>query len=121
MFFNFNKTTSPKPKGANRLALEGNLRRYIPECSHGSILITTKNKQTGIRLTRNRGVIEIEQINQAKSRQLIHKRLENNGLDPNYVFLFTARLKNLSLTLVQAAAFIQKNSLTVIKYFQFLD
>jgi hypothetical protein len=121
MFFSSSEATSPKPEGANRLALEGNLGRYIPECSHGSILVTTRNKQTGVRLTRGRGVIEVGQMDQAESRQLIHKRLENDGLDPNHVSLLTARLENLPLALVQAAAFIQENSLTVIRYLQLLD
>jgi hypothetical protein len=121
MFFNSSEATSPKPEDTNRLALEGNLGRYIPECSHGSILVTTRNKQTGVRLTRGRGVIEVGQMDQAESRQLIHKRLENDGLDPNHVSLLTARLENLPLALVQAAAFIQENSLTVIRYLQLLD
>jgi hypothetical protein len=121
MFFSSSEATSQKPEGANRLALEGNLGRYIPECSHGSILVTTRNKQTGVRITRGCGVIEVGQMYHAESSQLIHKRLENDGLDHNHVSLLTARLENLPLALVQAAAFIQENSLTVIRYLQLLD
>jgi hypothetical protein len=55
MFFNSSEATSPKPEDTNQLALEGNLGHYIPECSHGSILVTTRNKHTGVRLTRGRG------------------------------------------------------------------
>ncbi len=59
MFFSFSEVISLKPEGANRLTLEGNLGHSIPECSHGSILITTRNKQTGVRLIRGRSVIEV--------------------------------------------------------------
>ena len=66
-------------------------------------------------------MIEVRQMDQAESSQLIRKRLEANDLEPHHVFLLAARLENLPLALVQAAAFIQENSMTVMKYLQLLD
>ncbi|KAH7115443.1 hypothetical protein B0J13DRAFT_403765, partial [Dactylonectria estremocensis] len=38
---------------------ERNLARYLPECAHGTILVTTRNKQVGVRLTKGRRPIEV--------------------------------------------------------------
>ena len=121
MFFSSSEAAVQKPEDPNRLALKGNLGRYIPECSHGALLVTTRNKQTGIKLTRGRSLIEVGPMDQAESSQLIHERLEDKDLEHSHISLLTAHLESLPLALVQAAAFIQENSLTVIKYLQLLD
>jgi hypothetical protein len=121
MFFDSSEVRCDQPEGTNRLTLKPNLGRYIPECSHGLILITTRNKQAGIKLTKSRRVIEVVEMDQAESSQLIYKRLENDKLDPGQVSLLTTRLENLPLALVQATAFIQENSLTVVKYLELLN
>lgn len=121
MFFSSGEAAPQKREDPGQLALEANLGRYIPECSHGAILLTTRNKQTGIKLTRGRRVIKVGPMNQAESSQLIQKRLEYDDLDLNHLSLLTDRLEYLPLALVQATAFIQENSLTVIKYLQLLN
>jgi tetratricopeptide (TPR) repeat protein len=120
IFFSSSEAASHNP-GSNRLPSEGHLGHYLPECSHGSILITTRNKQTGIKLTRGRGVIEVPQMDPAESSQLIEKKLEGDNPLPHHVSLLAARLENLPLALVQAAAFIQENSIAIIKYLQILE
>jgi tetratricopeptide (TPR) repeat protein len=122
MFFGSNKqATSQKPEGTDKPNLEGNLRRYIPDCSRGSILITTRNKQAAVKLTKNHGLIETREMDPAESSQLIRRKLEDDDLDPIHVGELTTRLENLPLALAQAAAFIQENSITVSKYLQLLD
>lgn len=83
MFFDSSVVRSNQLEGINWSTLKPNLGRYILECSHGSILITTRNKQAGIKLTKNRRVIEVVEMDQAESSQLISKRLENDKLDPS--------------------------------------
>jgi hypothetical protein len=121
MFFDSSEVRCNQPEGTNRPTLKPNLGRYIPECSNGSILITTRNKQAGIKLTKNRRMIEVVEMDHAESNQLIYKRLENDELDPSQVSLLTSQLENLPLALVQATAFIQENSLTVVKYLELLN
>jgi len=121
MFFDSSEFRRNQPEGTNEPTLKPNLGRYIPECSHGSILITTRNKQAGVKLTKNRRVIEVVEMDQAESSQLIYKRLENDKLDPGQVSLLTTRLENLPLALVQATAFIQENSLTLANYLELLN
>ncbi|KAL7796270.1 hypothetical protein V8C43DRAFT_304161 [Trichoderma afarasin] len=79
---------------------EKNLARYLPECAHGTILITTRNKQVGVRMTKGQQPIEVLRMNEGESVQL---------------------LQHLPLALAQAAAFIQETSITVDKYLQLLS
>lgn len=100
---------------------KGHLARYIPECSHGSILVTTRNKETGVRLTRGRGVMEIKHMNAAESGELIQEILEDDHPNSDHLALLTARLEHIPLALVQAAAFIQERSMTIARYLFLLD
>ena len=120
-FFSYSDVTSPKPAGTDRIASEGNLARYIPECSHGSILVTTKNKETGVRLTRGRGILEIGHMDPAESRKLMQEILEDDGPNSDHLDILTARLEYLPLALAQSAAFIQERSMTVARYLHLLD
>jgi hypothetical protein len=121
IFFDPGTVRSNEPGGINQPLLKANLGRYIPECPQGSILITTRNKQAGVKLTKGRCVIEVGEMTPAESSQLIHERLDDNGLHPDHVAFLTARLENLPLALVQAAAFIHENSLTVETYLELLE
>ncbi|KAK4201226.1 nucleoside phosphorylase domain-containing protein [Triangularia verruculosa] len=58
---------------------EGNLGRYLAECSHGAILVTTRNKQTGSRLTKGKRPIEVGRMDDDETAQLIRARLD--GVD----------------------------------------
>lgn len=49
-----------QPKATSASRLEEDLGIYIPECTHGSILITTRNKQAGSRLTKGNRLIEVK-------------------------------------------------------------
>src|SRR6266516_63937 len=106
---------------ATALGVDGQPGQYIPECSHGSILITTRNKQAAVRLTRNRGLIEVEKMHPMEASELLINKLEDDTLDHSQVALLTSRLENLPLALVQAAAFIRENSISVEEYLQQLD
>jgi len=121
MFFGSGTTATNGRNSQKVPAFEGNLDNFIPICSHGAVLVTTRNKQTGIKLTRGRSLINVGPMNQEESDQLIGKRLEGDNTDAMQTSILSSRLEHLPLALVQAAAFIQENSLTVRKYVQLLD
>src|SRR6266516_322693 len=106
---------------ATALGVDGQPGQYIPECSHGSILITTRNKPASVRLTQNCYLIEVEKMHPMEASELLINKLEDDTLDRSQVALLTSRLENLPLALVQAAAFIQENSISVEEYLQQLD
>jgi tetratricopeptide (TPR) repeat protein len=103
---------------SNSLGGDGRLGGYIPECAHGSILVTTRNKQAAVKLTRNYGLIEVEKMTQTEASQLVINKLENDGLDRDQVALLTSRLENLPLAIAQAASFMRENTMSVEGYLQ---
>ena len=99
---------------------EENLGRYIPECSHGAILVTTRNKQAGLSLAKGTHLIEVQEMDDIDSEKLLRTKLTG---DPTSSKLSTllSRLEYLPLALIQAAAFIQANTITVNEYLRLLD
>lgn len=94
--------------------------QHIPECTHGSILVTTRNKKVGSWLTRGRRPIEVKKMDDSESRALLEKKLEEDGANPGNLSELSARLEHLPLALVQAAAFIQSKSVSISRYLELL-
>jgi hypothetical protein len=115
MFFSPLKANNNRPHSTS-LGAEGQLGGYILECSHGSILVTTRNKQAAVKLTRNHGLIEVEKMTPTEASQLVINKLEDDGLDRSQVALLTSRLENLPLALAQAAAFMREYTMSVEEY-----
>ncbi|KAL0929464.1 kinesin light chain [Colletotrichum truncatum] len=84
---------------------QGGFGHYLPECHHGSVLITTRNKQVGSRLVRGKQVIEVKKMVDSETRQLIHAILDDE-IPAEDVSLLSTRLEYLPLALAQAAAFM---------------
>ncbi|KAM0425245.1 hypothetical protein ACHAPT_009562 [Fusarium lateritium] len=94
---------------------------YLPDCAHGTVLVTTRNLQVGSRLTKGKRPIEVNKMNENESVQLLVRVLEGIDEDPKDLLRLSSRLEYLPLALVQASAFIQENSTTVNKYLELLD
>jgi tetratricopeptide (TPR) repeat protein len=97
------------------------LGRYIPECAHGSILVTTRNKQAGLRLARGKPPIEVGNMTSHETNELVRTILENNGIPDEEISGLATRLENLPLALTQAASFIHENGITIDDYIVLLD
>ncbi|KAK3360381.1 hypothetical protein B0T25DRAFT_473595 [Lasiosphaeria hispida] len=109
------------PEIAGTSGQDGNLGRYLPECAHGAILVTTRNKQTGLRLTQGKPPIEVGKMNEGESSQLLRATLGEVGIIPEELAMLSSRLEHLPLALVQATAFIQENTTTVSDYLRLID
>jgi hypothetical protein len=105
-----------EPATADTSGLEGKIGSYIPDCAHGSVLVTTRNKETGSRLANGKRPIEVGQMDEDESDQLLRAKLEDEELDHEELQMLSSRLEYLPLALVQAAAFIQENTITVSEY-----
>ncbi|RWA07116.1 hypothetical protein EKO27_g7979 [Xylaria grammica] len=97
------------------------LSKYIPECSPGSIFVTTKNKQVGIRLTKGMSSIEICKMDNDESQQLLRSNLGEEVTTPTNLLELSSQLEHLPLALAQASAFIQEKSITVDAYLELLN
>ncbi|UKZ61236.1 uncharacterized protein TrAtP1_002504 [Trichoderma atroviride] len=98
-----------------------NLARYLPECAHGTILITTRNKQVGVRMTKGQQPLEVLRMNGEESVQLLRAKLGDINTTSTELSTLSSQLEHLPLALVQAAAFIQETCITVHKYLQLLS
>ncbi|ORY63100.1 uncharacterized protein BCR38DRAFT_410062 [Pseudomassariella vexata] len=107
----------------NAIEAKHNLGRYVPECAHGLILITTRNKQTGSRLAPGRPPIRIDSMSNDEADQLLRSMLEEevNIISTEETLLLSSRLENLPLALAQAAAFILENDILINDYVQLLS
>lgn len=103
------------------LSNKENLARYLPECAHGAILITTRNKQVGVRLTKGQQPIEVLCMDKNESEHLLRAKLSDTSAASDDLLLLADRLEHLPLALAQGAAYIQETSITVAKYIQLLD
>uniref|UniRef100_A0A8H7NHF5 DUF7779 domain-containing protein n=1 Tax=Bionectria ochroleuca TaxID=29856 RepID=A0A8H7NHF5_BIOOC len=99
---------------------EKNLARYLPECSHGTFLITTRNKQLGVKLTKGQQMIEVPRMNENESEQLLRARLRDTSATSAELSQLSSQLEHLPLALAQGAAFIQETGITVSKYLRML-
>jgi len=100
------------------------LRQYIPECAHGSVLITIRNRQVGLAFTKGNRCIEVREMGKGDSTQLLRTTIGEDDLgsgDLSTLSALSSRLDYLPLAFVQAAAFIQKNIISVHKYLRLLD
>ncbi|RYP33057.1 hypothetical protein DL768_011108 [Monosporascus sp. mg162] len=109
------------PVNTSASSHEGNLGRYLPECSYGAILATTRNMQTGSRLTKGNRLIEVGKMDGAETDQLLRTRLSGVGIALSESIALSSRLEHLPLALAQAAAFIQENVITVSEYLRLLN
>ncbi|CEL03059.1 Putative G. violaceus kinesin [Aspergillus calidoustus] len=101
----------------------GGLAAYIPESPRGSVLVTTRNKQVAVRLTKNQSIIELRRMNKIEADELLRTTLDGieQEADNRQGSPLAARLEYLPLALVQAAAYIRMNSMSVDRYLELLD
>lgn len=108
------------PESTKMPSSSGNLGRYLPECAHGSILITTRNKQIGSRLIKEGSPIEVKRMDDNESEQLLRAKLEEDNADISDISVLSSHLDHLPLALVQAAAFMQENTMAISEYLKLL-
>ncbi|KAK4122227.1 hypothetical protein N657DRAFT_664840 [Parathielavia appendiculata] len=75
------------------------LGQYLPECPHGATLVTTRNKQAGLRLTRGKRPIEVGKINEDETDQLLCTHLDGISITSSESSALSYRLEHLPLAL----------------------
>ncbi|KAF5684717.1 hypothetical protein FCIRC_3800 [Fusarium circinatum] len=113
----FPQSESPKMKQNT----DKSLSQFIPQCAHGRVLITTRNMQVGSRLTKGKYPIEVGQMSDQEACQLLRQGIRQEDESEEDLLQLSSRLEFLPLALVQAAAFIQENSITVKEYLELLE
>ncbi|KAK1672652.1 P-loop containing nucleoside triphosphate hydrolase protein, partial [Colletotrichum godetiae] len=99
----------------------GNLARFIPDYGNGSILVTTRNKQAGSRLVPGQPSLKVGPMNHEEAVQMFRKISGDSLLSTEAAFALSNRLENLPLAIAQAAAFMQKNCMSIHQYLGILN
>jgi len=102
--------------GIDQSSGRANLVHAIPECNHGKLLITTRNKQAGIKLTNGAAPINVGRMGEEECQNLMRSMLGDVSANDSDLSRLSDRLEYLPLALAQAVAFILENSITVPKY-----
>jgi hypothetical protein len=95
------------------------LREYLPHCEHGSILVTTRNKEAARKLVEQRDIVSVEPMDEAQALALFEKKL-GAPEDSDHVAELAAALEYMPLAIMQAAAYISKTAplFSVAKYLE---
>ncbi|RMZ47111.1 hypothetical protein AFCA_007013 [Aspergillus flavus] len=96
---------------------KGTTTSNLPNSKHGSILFTTRSHKTAIRLA-GRNIVTVKAMNSALAKNLLGNTLIDRSLltDERATADLLQKLTYLPLAIVQAAAFINKNKMTLSEY-----
>lgn len=95
------------------------LAQHIPECAHGAIIVTTRNKKVAEKFTRYHNAIPVKEMSVTESADLVQSCLNEVRRDNDKmsdINTLSSHLGCLPLALAQAAAYIQENSITLGHY-----
>jgi tetratricopeptide (TPR) repeat protein len=93
------------------------LSDFLPRSDRGTILFTTRSRKAAENLTQT-SIIKLDDMDRAEARQLIAQRLSEKELlqDERAVDELLGLLAYLPLAIVQAAAFINSNEVSIAEY-----
>lgn len=116
MFFR-TRSDGAQPSQGNSKAFA----QYFPQCSHGRILVTTRDKRLGDRISQRRATIEITTLSKERSKDLLKNRISEENWSEDHATRLVEYLSYLPLAITQAAAFISENNITVSEYLEMLN
>jgi tetratricopeptide (TPR) repeat protein len=93
------------------------LINYIPRSSKGSIICTTRDRRAAVKMSRS-NVLEVRQMDEDVAIEVLKKSLIHPGIvdDPETVSKLLEQLTFLPLAIVQAAAYINENEISILEY-----
>ena len=95
------------------------LSEHIPQTPHGSVLITSRDRQIALQLVGNqpKNVIKVVELTPEDSLDLVRGRLTQRNYDDTELRSFATMLGHIPLALTQACAYIESNEpMTVSEY-----
>jgi tetratricopeptide (TPR) repeat protein len=116
----FFKTRADQDDGTeppNNDSLQKKLGHYIPKCNHGSILVTTRNKEAAVKFA-DRGLVNVEKMSETESEDLISSVLTGEDYNSTDVKELGLLLDHLPLAIMQASCYIKETSSSIKRYIE---
>ena len=99
----------------------GNLKDYLPTSKQGSIIFTTRDKKVAVKLA-SPNIVEVPEMDEDGAVELLQKSLVKPDLeDAQHARTLVGELTYLPLAIVQAAAYINENSMALMEYLSLLN
>ena len=92
------------------------LAAYFPRSDRGSILMTTRNRQVGVKFATTRNVISLPALSDDEASILLTARLGDKQSEDQDLGRLADALERVPLALVQAASYISENETTISRY-----
>ncbi|ODA79810.1 hypothetical protein RJ55_05406 [Drechmeria coniospora] len=118
---NYMLGSSQNEQEANPSAEKRDLASLVPGCPHGYVLVTTRNTGAAVMLAQGGPVVEVGQMQEQESEELIRAGLDGVDVTAEDVGLLSTRLAHFPLALAQAVAYIKTNIVSIGRYLQLLD
>ncbi|KAL4929570.1 uncharacterized protein BDV17DRAFT_298019 [Aspergillus undulatus] len=111
----FEPNKPSKQAGDNPSILE-----FLPKSPSGVILVTTRNRAAAVKFTKGvaKALIEVKPMTGEESKLLIQNSMMDRVLEESEIDGLSELLENLPLAIVQAAAFMQENSMSIGEYIE---
>lgn len=94
--------------------------RYIPRSAEGSVLITTRDRRVGERLSGRHRPVDVSSMTVAESMELLRSKMAEDDWCEEDAMRLVDELSHLPLAITQAAAFISENCLAIAEYLKTL-
>ena len=92
------------------------LVKYIPNCSHGSILYTSRDRSACIDLAGPRSWVQVDQLSANDCQLLVENSLQACQYEDGGIDDLTSALEGLPLALAHALSYIEKNGISINEY-----
>ncbi|XTI94184.1 hypothetical protein V2W45_1473413 [Cenococcum geophilum] len=94
---------------------------YLPRSSKGSIVFTTRSRKAAVKFA-DRNVIQVTEMDRDAATQVLRNSLINKEISNDHAVVQLLRqLTFLPLAIVQAAAYINENDISLAEYLSLLD
>jgi tetratricopeptide (TPR) repeat protein len=102
---------------------EFNLLKYLPECTHGKLLFTTRSKTAALRLTGNGPIVQIPSMDANEAQELLRVRLKDDASPATAqdCLDLVKTLEYLPLAVSHAASYIREMEITPARYLRMFN
>lgn len=98
-----------------------NLFSCLPRSTRGRIIVTTRDRRIGDKLVSNTNIVDIFTLEVNEASKMLRSSMPDTAWNEDSARKLVSNLEFLPLAIIQAAAFIRQNGISIDEYIQSLD